>query len=164
MGRPEITSTYIHFVAHGICSGREQEGWNGGLESPRGCWRGLRRVSGQSTDTSAVPDYVATSLITRQPATILDPTAWNEAVRGPSPSWLSPLEDGERRDEMMEATAAAVSADSRHRRRHHGGWVAFCFTNVDGVGHSASISSCYQRYSCDIVITLKLCENIQDEL
>jgi len=67
--------------------GRGQKG--SGAGKPEGCWRGgPGRASGQSADTSAVPDYVATSLITRQPATILDPTAWNEAVRGPSPSWL----------------------------------------------------------------------------
>ena len=56
------------------------KGWKRVGESDKG--EGLRREAlgcerggtGQSADTSGVPDYVAASLITRQPPTILDPT------------------------------------------------------------------------------------------
>lgn len=80
------------------------------------------RASGQSADTSAVPDYVATSLITRQPATILDPTAWNEKVRGPSSSRPG---DGEGKGNGSSGDEKIASPILPQ------GWVVFRFTNVD---------------------------------
>lgn len=63
-------------MAHESYRGGDRVGGTAGDWEARGLLTGgLSRASGQSADTSAVPDYVATSLITRQPATILDPTA-----------------------------------------------------------------------------------------